>query len=293
MDTTTWYDVRSEFRRRGPGRFASDVVRRFREADGTSHARALAYQVALVSISGFIGLVGLASVLGVRMVRDVVVELARRVSPGPASRLLEEAARQGSSSGSTAMLVGLGAALVAGTFAMAQVERSANRLFGSSEDRPSAERYGIALVLAITAGLLIGLGLLVMGAGRSVSSSAVWTVVRWPLGIAISGGGLYLLFRAAPRIRPASTTPTAVGAGVAIVLWTVFTLLLGLYFSISSSSTQTYGPLLAVIALLLWSVLTSLAVHLGLAVTAELSGATRSDRVIRMPEGVSFSAADR
>jgi uncharacterized BrkB/YihY/UPF0761 family membrane protein len=49
----------------------------------------------------------------------------------------------------------------------------------------------------------------------------------------------------------------------------VFSLALGLYFSVSSSAA--YGSLLSVIALLLWSSLSSLALHLGLAVTAELA----------------------
>ena len=53
------------------------------------------------------------------------------------------------------------------------------------------------------------------------------------------------------------------------MLWFVFSLALGLYFSLSSYAA--YGPLLSVIALLLWSSLSSLALHMGLAVTAELA----------------------
>jgi hypothetical protein len=46
-------------RRRGGGELARSSVKRFREADGTSHVRALAYQSMFVLLSGFIGLVGL------------------------------------------------------------------------------------------------------------------------------------------------------------------------------------------------------------------------------------------
>jgi hypothetical protein len=43
------------------------------------------------------------------------------------------------------MVLGLLAALVAGRLAMAQVERSANRLAGRSEDRPCrAQKVGFA-----------------------------------------------------------------------------------------------------------------------------------------------------
>jgi uncharacterized BrkB/YihY/UPF0761 family membrane protein len=108
-----------QLRRRGAGRFTRDVVHRFREADGSSHMRALGYQGIFALLSGFIGLVGLASVLGVAEIRSTVVEMSKRVAPGPSGQLLEEAVRQ--ASGGTAMVFGLIAALIAGTFAMAQI----------------------------------------------------------------------------------------------------------------------------------------------------------------------------
>ena len=53
-------------------------------------------------------------------------------------------------------------------------------------------------------------------------------------------------------------------------------------FSLSSSAA--YGSLLSVIALLLRSSLSSLALHLGLAVTAELAiGESRSEGLVRVP----------
>src|SRR6185369_11087362 len=86
-------------------------------------------------LSGFIGLVGLASVLGVGVFRDTIIELSKSIAPGPSGQLLQEAAQQ-STGGGTAALVGLGAAMFSGMFAMAQIERSANRLAGRTEDRP-------------------------------------------------------------------------------------------------------------------------------------------------------------
>ncbi len=82
---------------RSAGHLTADVIRRFRDADGTSHARALAYQTVFITLSGFIGLVGLASVLGLGEIRRTVQHLATSVAPGPSSRLLQEAAQQGAS----------------------------------------------------------------------------------------------------------------------------------------------------------------------------------------------------
>jgi YihY family inner membrane protein len=278
-------------RRRGGVELARSSVKRFQEADGTSHVRALAYQSMFVLLSGFIGLVGLASAFDLPRVQGIVEQLADALSPGPSGQLLREAARQGASGGTTAMVLGLLAAVLTGTLAMAEVERSANRLAGRTEDRPFGPRYGVAFVLALSAGVLLAAGGLVLAGGRAISEGlgwegaalTVWTVVRWPLGVAVAAVGIFVLFRTAPRERIGSPAAITAGAAVAVVLWFLFSLGLGSYFSLSSNGT--YGSLLAVIALLLWSSLSSLALHLGLAVAAELAiGESRSEGLVRVPE---------
>jgi uncharacterized BrkB/YihY/UPF0761 family membrane protein len=306
MGTTTASDVpvMEEIRRRGSGKIVGNVVRRLRDADGMSHVRALAYQGTFALLSSFIGLVGLASVLGVASIRNTIVELSKSIAPGPSGQLLQEAARQ-STGGGTAALVGLGAALVSGALAMAQIERSANRLTGSTQDRPATTRFLVALGLTVSAGVLAALGLLVLAGGEAVATgfgwkgtaADLWMVLRWVIGVAAAAAGMYLLFRWAPA-RPlaslASRVSLVAGVLVSLVLWVLFTLVLIVWFSLSSGS-QTYGPLLSVIALLLWAGATSLALHLGMALTAELSdqgsavrataakGLREDDRVMRLP----------
>jgi uncharacterized BrkB/YihY/UPF0761 family membrane protein len=238
--------------------------------------RALAYQSAFVIMSGFVGVVGLASVLDLDWVRVTVRELVTRVAPGEAGRLLQEAAQQGASGGSTAAVVGLGAALVSGTLAMAQLERSALRLNGLADDGPALGRYARALALAVTAGLVLALGGLVIGGGRSIAAGAgwegtaatVWDVLRWPLGLAVAGLAIAVIVRVATPGR-LPMREVAIGAAAALVLWAAFTAALGLYLSIGSESQSAYGPMLSVIAVLLWAAATSLALHLGLALVAE------------------------
>ena len=263
-------------RRRGGAELARSSIKRLSEADGTSHVRALAFQSMFVVLSGFIGLVGLASAFDLPRVRRVVQELAATLSPGPSGRLLREAATQGAEGGAGVMFLGLFAATVGATLAMAQVERSANRLVGRSEDRPFARRYGVAFLLALSAGVLVAGGGLALGAGEAISvglgtDSAgveVWSVVRWPLGILVTAAGIYVLFRVAPVHKNGSAIALAVGTATAVTLWVVFSLAITLYFSVSTSST--YGPLLSIIALLLWCSSSSLALHMGLAFAAEM-----------------------
>ena len=263
---------------RSAGEFIRDVVRHFRRADGTSHTRGLAYQVMLVVIPGLIALVGLASMLHIAEVRSTVQHLVEMLSPGPSGKLLTEAAAQGASGGATAAIVGLVGALIAGMFAVAQVERSANRLSGVDHDRPTAKRYGVALLLAIPVGILLSAGVVLIGAGGPVvdglglegGARVVWEVARWPLGLLVAAAAIMLLLRVAPVRRLGSTRHLMAGTAIAVVLWGVFTGLLSLYFALSNSTSQTYGPLLAVIALLLWAGATSLALHLGITACVEL-----------------------
>jgi uncharacterized BrkB/YihY/UPF0761 family membrane protein len=270
--------VLAEARRRGVGRLVGDVARRLRGADGMSHARALAYQGTFAALAGFIGMIGLASVLGIGALRNTIVEFAKTVAPGPSGQLLQQAAR--TTGGGTAALFGLGAMLISGTLAMAQVERSANRLSGRSTDRPGARRFAIALGLTLTAGVLGALGLLMLAGGDAVATGFgwkgaagdVWSVLRWILGVVLAGAGIYLVFRWAPAERLGPRSALVAGAVVALVLWVVFTVALTVWFSVSSSA-QTYGPLVSVIAILLWAGATSLALHIGMALSAELAGA--------------------
>ena len=89
--------------------------------------------------------------------------------------MLVEAAEQGAQGGAPAAIVGLAAALGSGTLAMAQVERSANRLAGSNKDRPILRRYAVAFILAATVGVLFLLGALILGAGRALPAGLGWT----------------------------------------------------------------------------------------------------------------------
>jgi YihY family inner membrane protein len=269
---------------RGAAGIAVRTLQRFVEADGTSHVRALAYESILIVLSSFIGIVGLASLLDAEWFRGVVVELGRTIAPGPAGRVFGEAAQQGADAGGSAALFGLAAAFLTGTLAMAQVERSANRIAGLNVDRPPLRRYTVAAFLAATVGVLFGLGALLLGAGRAIATGAgwahealtVWSVVRWPIGLVIVAVAVFLLFRIAPHRSLGPTRAMVAGSFVAVVLWAAFTALLSLYFSIQTETP--YGPLLSIVALLVWSLLTSLALHVGMATACELAAPQRGER---------------
>ncbi len=270
-------------RRTGRRRLALDSVARFRAADGFSHSRALAFQVTLTLLPALIAVVGLAEALGQETFRRVVQETINALAPGAAGDILTEALQQGTSSaaresGETALVAGFIAAVAAGTAAMAQVERGANRIYGVERDRPFIRKYAMALLLALSAGVLGLLSLVLLVGGTAIREAVdggetfdlVWRIARWPVGLVFVVASVSLLLEYSPRRRQPEASWLAFGAAAAAALWLVFMALLALYIDATDSFGATYGPLAGTIGVLLWSFLTSIALFLGLAFAAQL-----------------------
>jgi YihY family inner membrane protein len=276
-------DALETLRSTGWVQLLKDSFLRFRAADGFSHSRALAFQVMLTLLPFVIAVVGLATVLQVDQLRQVLTQTVDRLAPGPAGQIFTTAIRQGAKSaaggGIFALLVGAAAAIASATLAMGQIERGANRLYGVEQDRPTTQKYWNGFKLACTAGVLTVIAFMIIvsgddlakGVGLSGVVKGLWSVLQWPLSIGFVVLAFALLFRAAPRRHQPSWSWLAVGSGMSVLLWFVFTSLLALYLDASSGTFgRTYGPLTGVIAVLLWTFLTSLAIYLGLAFAAQL-----------------------
>jgi YihY family inner membrane protein len=178
--------------------------------------------------------------------------------------------------------LGLLAAIIALTTAMGQIERGANRIYGIERDRPALRKYGRALLMALTGGLLLQLGFVVIVAGDSLgealaaaygwgdSFERAWTIGSWPAGIALAWASFTVVLERAPRRRQPAYSWLAIGSGVSLTLWLLLTGLLALYVVKSGSFGTTYGPLTGIFALLLWANLSSVALFLGVAFAAQL-----------------------
>jgi uncharacterized BrkB/YihY/UPF0761 family membrane protein len=136
----------------------------------------------------------------------------------------------------------------------------------------------LTALLAVPAGL--GFLLLVAGGpfadamveeyNWSSTTESIWSFARWPAGIALVVATIAVLLDHSPRRRQPSLSWLALGSGVAVLLSTFATAGLALYVSLSKSFGQVYGPLAGVFALLLWSLLCSIALFYGAAVCAQL-----------------------
>ena len=258
--------------------FWKEAFARFRYGDGFSHSRALALQLCLAFIPLVIATVGLSGILSTDGLGRVLRGTLLALSPGGSGELIRDTLDREEGAGA-ALWLGLAFALATLTTAMGQIERGANRVYGIERDRPSWRKYGRALGMAVVAGLpsMGGSGVLLAGPafGDAVERVYGWdddavTAVAVPLGVLLVVFSIMAMLRLAPRRRQPGWLWLGLGATIAVALWLTFTGLLAVYVQLSASFGAVYGPLTGVIALLLWTQLTSVAILFGFAVTAQL-----------------------
>ncbi|MFE0007140.1 YihY/virulence factor BrkB family protein, partial [Streptomyces erythrochromogenes] len=157
-------------RRYGGWHLARDSFVRFRYADGFSHSRALALQTVLSIVPLAIAAIGLSGVLHTEDIGRVAELTISRLTSGPSQEMVDEALRESrrhaGDGGQAALWLGLLFSLVNVTTSLCQVERGANRIYGNERDRPFLRKYSRGLVMAVLAGLPLGLSfiLTVLGA---------------------------------------------------------------------------------------------------------------------------------
>jgi YihY family inner membrane protein len=275
----------------GGHRLLVDSFRRFRYADGFTHARALALQVVLALVPLTIAMVGVAASLHTESIGRLVEETLSRIVPGDSSHIVADSLGHSRHSaltdlqGTIAIWSGLAFALLNLASAMAQIERGINRIYGTERDRPFLAKYGRSLALAVAAGgpmmggfLMLVAGDAIGGAltgvfGSSAAWSALWGWLRIPVGVLLAWTSSAVVFRWSPRRRQPGYTWLAFGSAVHLVLWLAATWLLAFYVANIGSFGTLYGPLTAFVALLLWSYLAAASLFLGIAFAAQLEAA--------------------
>ena len=281
----------------GRRRLAKDALTRLRFSDGFSHARSMAFLGILLFVEGVIAAVGISSTLRSGYSHSIVKAL-QSIVPGPAGRILTQAASQAHQAASSghwvAIAFGTIGAVVTGTTMMGQIERAMNRLYGIESDRGAASKYAHAFLLTLTAGTLAALAFVGLGLGGAVASAlgssstrTIWNVARWPLGILLLIAAVALILRWAPRRHQPTWSWMSFGAVAAVALMALVTVVLNLFFQFSSTFGTTYGPLAGIIALAFWSYATAIALLVGAALAAQLeavragAGAPHSERKAR------------
>jgi YihY family inner membrane protein len=177
-------------------------------------------------------------------------------------------------------MAGLVTAVIVASSAFAQFERARTG---------STAFSGTARCCRSTAGVLMAAGLLFIVAGEPFgeamqqtyhwgdAAEEVWDLARWPLGLGALVCAVTGLFRYCPRRRQPGLSWLAIGGVFTVVSWLGVSGLFALYVVVTRGLDDTYGPLTAMIALLLWANVTGVALLAGVAVAAQVE-AVRAGR---------------
>jgi YihY family inner membrane protein len=287
-------DAWAMVRRVGVMRLLIDSFVRFRYGDGFTNSRALALQTSLAVVPFLLALTGLAADIDQERPARVIAATVQAVSPGAGQQDALAGAVSGDVSseeaGELALGFGLAFALLSMTAAMAQVERGLNRIYGIRRDRSAVAKYGRAAIMTTILAAPMGLGFLLLVAGGAFARAMkadygwsdqtvlLWNLGRWPFGLVLLVLAIAVMLDHSPRRRQPGLSWLALGSGVAVTLTMLASALLAAYVHWGDSFGSIYGPLAGTFALLIWALLTSMALFFGAAVCAQLEACRAGDR---------------
>jgi membrane protein len=260
------------------------AFKRTNEDHMTNIAAALAYYAflsipaVLLIAAGVFGLVAGPSAI------TTIIDKLHGVIPGQASTLLESSLRrltQRQGTSITLIAVGGVLALWSVSGAMQNVMWALNIAYDREETRGFVRRRLVAAAMALFAlmGSALALGLLVLGPHLSVwvgdaignksVTQVVWWVAEWPIlifGLMLAFGVIYYL---GPNVKHPKWHFISFGAVFAVIVWLIASGAFAFYASRFGSYNKAWGSLSAVVVMLTWLWISSLALLLGAEINSE------------------------
>ena len=231
------------------------------------------------AISMLISVYGLAfDVLSV----EEQLEVLRDLLPVPAFTLIDERVHMLVTQPSGTLSMGLLVSLVLTFWSAATGTKSVlsalNVAYDTTEQRGILGFQLIALTMTLSAisaaataiAVLVFLPAVISFIGVSTHGAELVNWLSTIMLIVLVGGAIALLYRIGPSRRPPPNQHILPGALLATALWLIASVALSYYVSHIASFGVTYGPLGAVVAVMLWFYVSAYAVLLGAEVNAQL-----------------------
>ena len=258
---------------------------RFGEVQLTDRAASLAYYGFLSLFPALIVAVATLALFGsYPETYDSIIETLHEAAPGTAVDTIDSALRdvlQGRGAGSL-LGIGLVIAFVTASGAVGAGIRALEAINETSEEasfvRSNLTRLWLtvalmALFLIAFASLLVAgpiFGSIAESAGLGDSGRRLVAILRYPVGMAALLAATLLLYSRGPAATRRRLTDHLPGAVLAAVLWVLASAGFSLYVSQFGSYDATYGTLGAVIVLLVWIYVVSIAMLVGALANHEL-----------------------
>ena len=270
--TAVWHAIR-DFQRDGRGR----------DAAGLTYYAMLAFVPGLLAVVALIGLFGRYP-----ETTDALLDAIARIGPDSAVETFRGTV-EGivTNKGGAGALLGVGlvgaigsAAAWLDAFFRVADEIRGRRTVGGFVRRKVFQvitAIGLGVGLAVLSVLVVVTGPIATEAGDAIGVGdavvTVWSIVKWPVALALAVTLVAALLRIATRSQAPPGRAIAAGAIVAVATWTVASAGFSLYVARFGSYNATYGALGAVIVFLIWMWLTNAALIIGLATATRLDTA--------------------
>jgi membrane protein len=254
----------------------------------TDLAAALVYYSVLAigpAVIAIVSILGLLSPDAVNQLTNQFLAPVKQSSPGVyniVTQLITNATKtQGVGIG---LIVGVLGALWSASGYVGAFGRAMNRIYSIPEGRPVWKLRPTQLLVTVIIVVLVVLGALILvSTGPIVEQIAgvigigdvaltVFQIVKWPILVVIVIAAIAILYYFSPNVRQPKFKWTSTGSILALIVWALATVALGLYLSLSGggSYAKTYGAVAGVIVFLLWLWITNLVLLFGAEFDAEL-----------------------
>ncbi len=236
----------------------------------------------------------LISVYGLAFNPDAVaaqLQVLQGLVPAPAFALISDRVRELGSQPPGSLSAGLAISFVLTFWSASTGTKSVlsalNVMHGLTEQRGVlrfqltglAMTLAAVLVVALTIALLVFIPVAIAFVGLSRYSAGLLHIASMLLLLALFGVSLAVLYRLGPARIPPPHQPILPGIVLATLLWLAASTLLSWYVSHIASFGVTYGPLGAVVGVMLWFYVSAYAVLLGAELNAGLEANPPPDRL--------------
>jgi membrane protein len=297
------YD-RMEDRSTGPLSAARTVGRtaiaKARDDRITTTAQALAYSLFLAIPAALLVVLGVFSLAASPADVERLIARANGIIPPEAAKLLTDSltrSTESHGSGVVMTVVGLVLAVWTTTSAATTLMQGLTTAFETNDERGFVRKRLLALLIVfclVAATALVG-AFLVLGPylqrwlgdalGQPGLTAWIWWTAQWPvLVLALLAAFSVLLYLGPDAAQPSWKLFTP-GAVAALVIWLVASAGFSLYASRFGSYDKTWGSLSAVVVMLLWLWLTSVALLLGAEINAAVRRLADERGAIRQRDG--------
>ncbi len=270
--------------RRGTPAVLGLAARRFFEQDMQHHASALTYHAVLALFHGLLLIVALIGLLGTGRTLDRLATFLRGNGADPeiVDGVLTTArsAVEARTASAVALVLAVGFALFTCSSAFLAGATALNVVLEARDERSLVERrlralghtvVGILLAVTATTAVFLGgdLAADVLGlVGLGETATAVWNVIRYPLGAVLTVTAFAWLYYTAPQAPSPRWRWITLGAVAGVVLWLLASVGLFVFAAYFDSYNATYGAFATAILLVVWLWLTNVALLFGAEVNA-------------------------